>query len=360
MDLSLTQGELRQLFASVGFITASEAIAPVLRLAQKAAHVSDVTVLIEGETGTGKQVLAYAIHSLDKKRCMHPFVTVHCGTIAEALAESELFGHQKGSFSGAQYGRKGLFQAAGNGTLFLDDVNDLPLNLQTKLLDVIQRSIIRAVGSDNEIPIQARIIAAANQPLAPLVQQNRFRSDLYHRLNVAKLALPPLRERPEDIPGLVLQFIERHRYIYPGAAGIDPELSDFLKAQPFPGNVRELEHAVERMLLAKTEGSLLTLSDWNAQDPDSELSNKRHRFYEAADVLWNAILQNDVTYHQAMHKLERCLLETALQHGGQTRREIASRLKTSERTLYHRLRCHRLSQGRPAQQPCNVSVAMTA
>ncbi|HEX4770967.1 MAG TPA: sigma 54-interacting transcriptional regulator [Bryobacteraceae bacterium] len=349
MDLSLSHDELCQLFASVGFITASETMDSVLRLARKAAQVSDVTVLIEGETGTGKQVLANAIHSLDKKRCASPFVTVHCGTITEALAESELFGHQKGAFSGALNLRKGLFQAAGRGTVFLDDINDLPLNLQTKLLDVIQRNVVRAVGSDQEMPIQARIIAASNQTLAPLVKQNRFRSDLYHRLNVVKLSLPPLRERPEDIPGLVLQFVERHRYIYPGVTNIDGELNQFLKAQLFPGNIRELEHAVQRALLAKTEGASLTLSDWIAQDPDRELATKRHRFYEAADVLWNAIFHQDVTYHQAMHQLERCLLETALRHGGQTRREIASRLKTSERTLYHRLRCHSLSHGRVAE-----------
>lgn len=349
MDLSLSHDELYQLFANVGFITASGTMEPVLGLAHKAARVSDVTILIEGETGTGKQVLANAIHSLDKKRCLFPFVTVHCGTITEALAESELFGHQKGSFSGAHHLRKGLFQAADKGTVFLDDINDLPLSLQTKLLDVIQRSVVRPVGSDQELPVHVRIIAASNQPLAPLVKQNRFRADLYHRLNVVRLSLPPLRERPEDIPGLVLQFVERHRYIYPGVTGIDTELNQFLKAQPFPGNVRELEHAVERALLAKTDGDSLTLSDWIAQDPDREIATKRHRFYEAADVLWNAIFHHNVTYHQAMHQLERCLLETALLHGGQTRREIASRLKTSERTLYHRLRCHSLSQGRVSE-----------
>lgn len=341
--------ELCRLFTAVGLVTTSSAMIPVLRLAQKAARVSDVTVLVEGETGTGKQVLASAIHILDKKRSSFPFVTVHCGTISEALAESELFGHNKGAFSGAIHCRKGLFQAAGRGTLFLDDVNDLPFSLQAKLLDVMQRNVIRSVGSDAEMPVHARIIAASNQPLAPLARQNRFRSDLYHRLNVVKLSLPPLRERVEDIPLLILKFAERHSYIYPGLATVDEELTRFLRTQLFPGNVRELEHAVERMLVAKTEGDSLTLFEWIAQNTTGEATEKRHRFREAADVLWNAISQRDLTYQEAMHQLERCLLETALLRGGQTRREIASRLQTSERTLYHRLRCHHLSQGRASE-----------
>src|SRR5271154_5205302 len=238
--------ELCRAFADLGFVTASNKLIPVLRQAGKAAKVSDITVMLEGETGTGKQVLAQAIHKLDQKRKSFAFVTVHCGTINETLAESEFFGHERGAFSGAFIARKGLFQAAHRGTLFLDDVNDLPPALQPKLLDVLQRNVVRAVGSDREVPVDVRIISACNRPLTPLVQQNRFRADLYHRLNVVKLALPPLRERPEDIPGLVLQFVERHRYIYPDVTGIDTELNQFLKAQPFPGNVRELEHAVER------------------------------------------------------------------------------------------------------------------
>src|SRR5436190_678888 len=134
-----SNAEVRELFAQLGFTTGSDAMVDVLRAALKAASVSDITVLLEGETGTGKQVLANAIHQLDQKRRSHPFVTVHCSTISESLADSELFGHERGSFSGAAGARKGLFQAANGGTVFLDDVNDLPLGLQPKLLDVVQR-----------------------------------------------------------------------------------------------------------------------------------------------------------------------------------------------------------------------------
>jgi transcriptional regulator with GAF, ATPase, and Fis domain len=345
VPISESESELRRMFAASGLVTASGAMLPMLRLALKASQVSDITVLLEGETGTGKQVLANSIHALDKKRNSFPFITVHCGSISESLAESELFGHQKGAFSGAITCRKGLFQAADKGTLFLDDVNDLPAPLQAKLLDVLQRNVVRAVGSDREMPVRARVIAASNQPLLPLVRENRFRSDLYHRLNVVKLRVPPLRERPEDLPLLALQFAERHNHIYPGLTSIDSELVQFLESLPFPGNVRELEHAVERVLLAKTSGTSLRLYDWIAQSEEAESPAVSDRFGEAADVLWSAILRRELTFRQSMHQLEKKLLETALLRGGQTRREIASSLQTSERTLYHRLRCHHLSQG---------------
>src|SRR6185437_7462841 len=172
------------------------------------------TVLIQGETGTGKQILARSVHQLDQKRRCNPFVTVHCSTINESLAESELFGHRRGSFSGASVDRKGLFQAAQHGTIFLDDINDLPLPLQPKLLDVIQRNVVRPVGSDSELPIDVRIIAACNQPLEPLVRSGGFRSDLFHRLNVVKLCLPPLRERTADLAGLMMVFAARYHDLY--------------------------------------------------------------------------------------------------------------------------------------------------
>ena len=191
--------ELQSIFGKLGITSCSPNVLTVLRQAHKAAEVSDVTVLIRGETGTGKQLLAQGIHALDEKRKGHPFVSVHCSTISETLAESELFGHRRGAFSGAVGDRKGLFMAADHGTILLDDVNDLPAALQPKLLDVIQRGIVRPVGADREITIDVRIIAACNRPLEPLVREGRFRSDLFHRLNVVNFCLPPLRERAADL-----------------------------------------------------------------------------------------------------------------------------------------------------------------
>jgi len=333
--------ELCCAFADLGFVTASNKLIPVLRQAGKAAKVSDITVLLEGETGTGKQVLAYAIHKLDQKRKSFAFVTVHCGTINEALAESEFFGHERGAFSGAAIARKGLFQTAHRGTLFLDDVNDLPPALQPKLLDVLQRNVVRAVGSDREVPVDVRIISACNRPLMPMVQQNRFRADLYHRLNVVKLSLPPLRERLQDLPALMLAFAGRHKHIYPGITSIDPELIQFLERQPFEGNVRELEHAVERMLFGKTDGSSLKLSDWTAYCGEDG-GPLRDWIGEAADRLSNAIFECRLPYVQAIQQIEARVLEIALSRGGQTRRQIAAGLQTSERTLYHKMRVHRM------------------
>ncbi|HYB76602.1 MAG TPA: sigma 54-interacting transcriptional regulator [Candidatus Bathyarchaeia archaeon] len=337
-----SDAELRDYFAELGFITCSPTIIPVLRRAQKAAKVSDVTVLLEGETGTGKQVLAQAIHKLDQKRSAFGFVTVHCSTISEALAESELFGHQRGAFSGAVQDRKGLFQSAHRGTLFLDDVNDLPGNIQPKLLDVIQRAALRPVGSDREISVDVRIIAACNQPLEPLVREGRFRADLYHRLNVVKLSLPPLRERNDDMASLILSFAKRHDSLYGQVKTVEPELLGLLRPYTFPGNVRELENAVQRMLFLKTEGSSLGVADWLAQSGSDALGAGQDLLAEAAASAWKAISQRGISYAETIQGIERRLIETAVNIPGCTRRQMAQRLRTSERTLYYKMRTHRI------------------
>jgi transcriptional regulator with GAF, ATPase, and Fis domain len=342
MSRDPSDDELRSSFAQLGFITCSPTIMPVLRRARKAADVSDVTVLLAGETGTGKQVLAQAIHKLDEKRRAFAFVTVHCSTISEALAESELFGHQRGAFSGAVQDRKGLFQSAHRGTLFLDDVNDLPGNLQPKLLDVIQRAALRPVGSDREIGVDVRIIAACNQPLELLVSEGRFRADLYHRLNVVRLSLPPLRERNDDMASLLLSFAKRHDSLYRPVESVEPELLSLLRSYPFPGNVRELENAVQRMLFLKTEGNSLGASDWLGQSRSDSVSEHRDPLAEAAGSAWTAISQRGISYAETIQEIERRLLETAVSVSGCTRREIAQRLRTSERTLYYKLRAYRV------------------
>jgi len=335
--------DLRQVFDGLGFITDSDVMEPVLRQANRAALVSDVTILLEGETGSGKQVLAQAIHWLDTKRKEFPFVTVHCGTVSEALAETEFFGHTRGAFSGAASDRKGLFQSAHQGTLFLDDVNDLPLQLQAKLLDVIQRRMVRPVGADREKMVDVRIVAACNQPLKPLVQQNRFRNDLFHRLNVVRILLPPLRLRTQDLPKLVLMLAYRHRHLYEPIEAIEPQLISLLASQPFSGNVRELENAVQRMLFSKAQGRSLGIADWAAQaSPEKENDSRVEPglLDQAAGLVWNAI-SGGVSYKVAIREIERKVLETAASAAGGTRKEIAGILGTSERTLYHKMREHR-------------------
>jgi two-component system response regulator PilR (NtrC family) len=350
----LSDQHLRQAFDELGFVTCSPNMIAVLRLAIKAAQVSDLTVLLEGETGTGKQVLAHGIHKLDEKRSAAPFVTVHCGTISEALAESELFGHHRGAFSGAVSDRKGLFASAQCGTLFLDDVNDLPYPLQAKLLDVLQRGALRPVGSDREVQVDVRIIAASNQPLDPLIRAGRFRSDLYHRLNVVKLFLPPLRDRSEDLADLVLAFARRYRHIYEPIDTVDLPLLTMLQMKPFFGNIRELENAVQRMLFLKTQGTSLGVPDWVAQSPaPAEDSADQDPFAEAADSIWKAISERGIPYPRAFQEIEKRVLKTAINASTDTRREIAKRLHTSERTLYYKMRVHGL--GRMMERPSAAS-----
>lgn len=344
MSGQVPDDHLLKVFEELGFVTASAEMLSLLQRAQRAAVASDITVLLEGETGTGKQVLARGIHQLDQKRKNFPFVTVHCSTISEALAESELFGHHRGAFSGAVGDRKGLFQAAQQGTLLLDDVNDLPFHLQPKLLDVIQRGIVRPVGSDREMKVDVRIIAACNQPLEPLVREGRFRSDLFHRLNVVKLSLPPLRERTRDLGELILTFARRHSRLYMRIQEVESQLLMFLQSKPFPGNVRELENAVQRMLFLKTEGTSLGMADWIAQAAPETAPVDLDLLDEAASAIWKTISEQGVSYAQAIQEIERRVLEAAINSRGSTRREIAQRLQTSERTLYYKMRAHGINQ----------------
>ena len=335
---------LQQLFEGLGLVTRSQALTPLLQQAYKAAYVSDVTLLIEGETGTGKQVLAQAIHRLDQKRSGFPFVTVHCSTVNETLAESELFGHHRGAFSGALMDRQGLFQTANHGTIFLDDVSDLPLGLQPKLLDVLQRGVVRAIGSDREVRIDVRIIAASNRPLLPLVKENQFRGDLYHRLNVIRLALPPLNMRGDDLEILVLALAKRHKELFQPVEAVETDLLTYLQSLAFPGNIRELENAVQRMLFAKTEGKSLTFADWNAQAEREDEGGGEDLITEVAGSFWKAICHSNMPLTTAFRDLEREVLHVALRLSRGTRRDLARRLHTSERTLYYKMRSHHLGQ----------------
>ncbi|MGH9326207.1 MAG: sigma 54-interacting transcriptional regulator [Terriglobia bacterium] len=344
MEYDESDNELYRIFSEVGFVACSDRMLGVLRQASKAARLSDITVLIEGETGTGKQVLARAIQELDQKRRSYPFITAHCSTINETLAESELFGHERGAFSGAVSSRKGLFQAAQNGTLLLDDVNDLPLALQAKLLDVLQRSVVRPVGSDREVPIDVRIIAASNRPLAQLVRQNGFRADLYYRLKVVHLVLPPLRERTAELRRLILEFARRHERVYPGIMEVESDLTSYLASQNFEGNVRELEHDVQRVLFCKKEGASLRLSDWMAQRQDDDKEVGLGSVRDAARILWRAVSTEGLPFAHVLRLTEKHLLEIALSNNPRGRRELSKHLKTSERTLYHKLQSHGLTR----------------
>jgi DNA-binding NtrC family response regulator len=259
-------------------VAKSPAMAPVVALVQRAA-ASDATVLITGESGTGKEVVARAIHSSGDRRSAR-LVAVNCGAIPEALLEGELFGHVKGSFTGATADRRGLFEEADHGTIFLDEIADLPLGMQVKLNRVLQQRLVRRVGGADERPVDVRVIAATNVDLRARVTAGAFREDLFYRLNVLAIALPPLRERREDIPALAAFLLERHGSRRAGSPeGFTADALSALLRYDWPGNVRELENAIERAL-AVTDGPRIELEAW----PDEVSAALRPRLTRASET----------------------------------------------------------------------------
>lgn len=214
---------------------------------------TDATVLITGESGTGKELVARAIHNASPRR-FHPLVVIHCGALTETLLESELFGHEKGAFTGAQYRKKGKFEIAEGGTVFLDEIGDISLKTQTDLLRVLQEHEIVRVGSNQPIKVDFRCVAATNRDLEKLIEEGKFRPDLYYRLNVFHIELPSLRERREDIPLLVNHFVRKFSLqMNKKINRVSPAAMNLLQQQPWTGNVRELENAVERAMVVAQE-----------------------------------------------------------------------------------------------------------
>jgi two-component system, NtrC family, response regulator HydG len=217
---------------------------------------TDATVLVTGESGTGKELVARAIHQASPRR-FHPLVVIHCGALTETLLESELFGHEKGAFTGAQYRKKGKFEIAEGGTVFLDEIGDITLKTQTDLLRVLQEREITRVGGNQIIKVDFRCIAATNKDLEKLIEEGKFRPDLFYRLNVFRIELPPLRERPEDIPVLVDHFVRKFSLaMNKRITRVAPAAMNHLQEQPWLGNVRELENAVERAMVVGQEPEL--------------------------------------------------------------------------------------------------------
>lgn len=248
-----------RLMHSAGLLGASPALLATFRWVLRVSALSDVPTLFLGETGTGKELLARAIHKLDPKRRRGPFVAVNCAAIAPGVAESEMFGHHRGAYTGAQHERRGLVRTADGGVLFLDEVGELDDALQGKLLRVVQEGRVLAVGEDREVSVDVRVIAATNRDLEAMVQRRTFRSDLFHRLNVLTVRVPPLRQRPEDVAPLVEHFAVKY-----GAAWRPVATERFIAALQqvdLSGNVRQLENLVRRTLAAKEDDRPLDLAD---------------------------------------------------------------------------------------------------
>ena len=242
-------------------ISCSVELKKIIEYAKKAAENKLLNILILGETGTGKGLLARAIHKYSNEKSS-PFIDIICSAIPENLMESELFGYEKGAFTNAINQKIGLFEAANNGTLFLDEIGDLSLNIQTKLLRVIDRRLIRRLGGLNDLPVNSRIISATNRNLELLIEVKLFRRDLYHRLDVISIELPPLRYRTEDILPLVYHFIDKFNRIFgKQVKDLDNDFREFAQNYSWPGNIRELKNTIERSILL-CEDSKLKLRDF--------------------------------------------------------------------------------------------------
>ena len=282
-------------------------------------------VLVRGESGTGKELVARALHNLSN-RAEGPFVPVNCGAIPEDLMESELFGHLRGAFTGASAERKGMFDAAESGTLFLDEVGELSLSMQVKLLRALQERTVRPVGSTEEHPVDCRVVAATNRDLEAAIESGEFRQDLYFRLNVVQLVLPPLRRRQEDVPLLVERFFERYnRDSGQRLTGISSRAMERLLHYAYPGNVRELENLVER---AVTLESGTELSADHLPEP---------RARSASSGTQPEFPPEGLELDREIAELERRLIEAALRRSKGVRKHAAKLLGISFRSLRYRL-----------------------
>jgi len=328
------------LLDQTGIATQSPNMLRLLAQARKAANVCDAPIIIEGETGTGKQLLAEAVHKMDPKRRHRPFISVNCAAITGTLAESALFGHRKGAFTGATEDRPGYFRAADGGTLMLDEISELEHFLQPKLLRVLQEGKVLPVGDDREYSIDVRVMAASNKPLAEQVVQDRFRLDLYQRLNVIKLRLPPLRERLEDIPLLVQYFLKKYGHYYrEPIRQVEPAIYVILKRAVGQGNVRELENIIRQSLAFKNSGSILTVADLPEQVRQSATTDEsRIMPAELAENIIHMLQTGPVDLGRLVERYERQILRTAISDLGLRGTRLSVHLNLNRRTLYHKLR----------------------
>ncbi|MGQ9661729.1 MAG: sigma-54-dependent transcriptional regulator [Kiritimatiellia bacterium] len=309
---------------------------------------TDATILLLGESGTGKELVAHAIHRLSN-RSKGPFIAVHCAALAPNLLESEFFGHEKGAFTGAVARRRGRFELADGGTLFLDEVSEIDPAIQVKLLRVLEEKKFERVGGDETIETDIRLIAASNRDLKALVEQGKFRQDLFFRLDVVSITLPPLRERPEDIPLLCNHFLrefseKNHRQI----EGITPDALNILSAYHWPGNVRELRNTIEKMVVLSRGGKL------TARDLPLSLKEAIRSQGGLLPARTGSVSDSAVG---TLEEMEKRLILAALKRAGGSRTQAARELGISRRTLHRKLKQYSQEAGREAGagEPSDVS-----
>jgi two-component system, NtrC family, response regulator AtoC len=320
-------------------VSESRAMRDVLELASRVAR-HNTTVLVTGESGTGKEVLARAIHRMSP-RGESNFTAINCAAIPEQLLESELFGHAKGAFTGATSDRPGLFELAHEGTLLLDEIGDLPLDLQAKLLRVLEEGELRRVGGREPRKVDVRVIAATAKPLEEAVERNEFRADLFYRLNVVRLHIPPLRERPEDVPALLTHFARQAATRLGHPVSITPSALDALTHHTWPGNVRELRNAVERAAVLGTGGPLeprdFALKNGNGNGNGRPETNGA-RYPNGNGAAPHGDQGGPLDLKTQVEAVERQAILRALEASGGNRRQAASLLGISLRTLFYKMR----------------------
>jgi two-component system response regulator PilR (NtrC family) len=329
--------ELRRLTGLDNIIGQSPKMRAIFDLIQTVAPQSS-RVLITGESGTGKELVARAIHE-NSLRAQAPFITINCGAFPETLLESELFGYMKGSFTGANENRQGLFQAAHGGTLFMDEIGNMSLTMQVKLYRVLQEGKVRPIGSTEESDVDVRIIAATNKDFEKEIAEGRFREDLYYRLSVIPIQVPALRERREDIPLLTRHFLERFRKtMEKPIEGISPEAMTKLETYDWPGNVRELENTMERAVALETgrEISVRVLPErivlgYAGPTGSSVMASQTVEFPE-----------DGVDFEKAIAATERRYLQVALERAGGVRTRASELLKITYRSFRHYAKKHSL------------------
>ena len=303
------KAQLDEKYGLGNIVGSSPAMQRVFRMVRQAAP-TDATVLLEGPSGTGKELVARAIHNLSP-RAKGPFVAVELAAISPSLLEAELFGHEKGAFTGAVARRVGRFEAANHGTIFLDEISEMPLEIQVKLLRVLQEREFQRLGSNDSVKTDIRIVAATNRDLAAYVRAGKFREDLYYRLNVIDLHLPALKDRAGDIPLLVGRFLKEF-----GGKTVSPEAMKLLEAYPWPGNVRELRNAVEKMCVLSPTGEI------GEEDVPDEMKRGGARTLSTAGTL---------------EETEKEKILAVLEEVGGNRTKAAERLGISRRTIYRKL-----------------------
>jgi len=320
----LLKKELKSRYSFANLVGTSPKMLEIYGLIKRVANTR-TNILISGESGTGKELVARAIH-YESERKEKPFVPINCGAIPENLLESELFGHQKGAFTGAVANKSGLFEVANDGTIFLDEITELPKELQVKLLRVIQERNFRRVGGIEDILVDVRIIAASNKEIDKEVKEGRFREDLFYRLNVIPIQMPPLRERQEDIRFLAEHFFEKHKQeLGKDIKGISHEAMDYLESYSYPGNIRELENIIERAVALENTSIILT---------DSLPDYIVHKKAVDVSVCPRAETSN---LEKTIEDYEKAIILDALKKSGGVKKKAAELLGLSFRSMRYKL-----------------------